>query len=179
MGRFKNILLVSGGKRNVGKTTYICKLISLHKNKAITAVKITPHFHEITTGLQSISKGDGWILSKETNTTQKKDTSLYLKAGAKNSFFLQSEKEYLKEAFNELLPFLPQDNPIIIESAGLNKIIQPELYVVVLPDGECLKKEIEPILMLADLIVISDGKKFYPSPEKIIFDSKWKLNTSK
>ena len=179
MEKFEHILLVSGGKRNVGKTTFICNIVAMHKNQAVTAVKISPHFHEPTAGLQAITKGDGWQLFKETNTGLDKDSSLYLKSGATESFYLQSKKDSLKDAFKALSPLLPANKPTIIESAGLMDIIKPGLYVVVLPDGECLKKEIESKLMLADLIVISDGKKFYPPSEKISYKGKWALNTKK
>ncbi len=179
MGKFENILLVSGGQRNVGKTTFICNLISSHKEKNVTAVKITPHFHESTSGLETIKTGKGWILSKESNREQKKDTSLYLIAGAKESFFLQSEKESLPEAFETLLPYLPKNDPVIIESAGLIEIIKPRLFVIILPDDRAIKKEMENKLLLTDLIVISDGKKYYPSPEIITFHNKWILSTPK
>lgn len=176
---FENILLVSGRKRNVGKTTFICNIISLLQNKDITAVKITPHFHEVTLGLQSILKGEAWHLYKETNSSQEKDTSLYLKAGASESYFLQTKKENLVEAFKALLLHLPKNNPTIIESAGLIDIIKPGIFVVILPDGECLKKEIESKLMVSDLIVISDGKIFYPPPQRIGYDNRWLLKTNK
>ena len=179
MGKFENILLVSGGQRNVGKTTFICNLISSHKEKNVIAVKITPHFHESTSGLETIKTGKGWILSKESNREQKKDTSLYLIAGAKESFFLQSEKETLHEAFDALLSYLPQNAPVIIESAGLIEIIKPQLFVVILPDNRTIKKEMENKLLLTDLIVISDGKKFYPSTEIVTFHNKWILRTPK
>jgi len=57
----------------------------------------------------------------------------------------------------------------------LAEIIKPGLLIVVLPDGECQKKEIELTLEKADLIVISDGEKFYPPAEKISFKNKWEL----
>ncbi len=177
MGKYRNILLVSGGQRNVGKTTFICQVIPSVKESGVTAVKITPHFHEVTPGLQPIAESESWCLFKETNTSQEKDTSLYLQAGAKNSFFLQTKKEYIHEAFLELYKYLPNEIPVIIESAGLVDLIKPGLFVVILPDGKCLKKEIENKLMVADLIVISDGKKFYPEPARVVFENGWTLKT--
>ncbi|MBT3382141.1 MAG: hypothetical protein HN778_21645 [Prolixibacteraceae bacterium] len=172
---FENILLIAGSGRNVGKTTFACEIIRTEKEKDIYAVKITPHFHEPTPGLIEIEKGENWIIYDETNSSTKKDSSLFLQNGAKKSFLIQSKKENLGEVFNALRNYLPENNPVIIESSGLLEIIKPGLLIFILPDGECQKKEIESRLEQADLIVISDGKKFYPPPEKISFTNKWEL----
>ena len=169
---FENIILIAGSGRNVGKTTLACQLIKTENKKGINAVKITPHFHEPTPGLIEVEKGDNWMIYEETNSLTKKDSSLFLHNGAKKSFLIQSEKENLGEAFSALRNLLPKNNPVIIESTGLTEIIKPGLLIFVLPDGECKKTEIESMLEQADLIVVSDGEKFYPPPEKIAFTNK-------
>jgi len=92
---FENILLIAGSGRNVGKTTFACKIIRAEKEKQIYAVKITPHFHKPTPGLLEFEKGNNWIIYEETNASTKKDSSLFLQSGAKKSFLIQSEREYL------------------------------------------------------------------------------------
>lgn len=165
--KFENIILIAGSGRNVGKTTFGCGIIRAAKKQKIVAVKITPHFHEATAGLIEIERGNGWNISEETNAASKKDSSLFLKNGAKKSYFIQAKEEKLGDAFDAIKKYLRNEELVIVESAALHKIIEPALFVFILPDGKVIKKEIEPILEKADLIVVSNGKQFFPSPKKI------------
>ncbi|NOR73614.1 MAG: hypothetical protein GQ525_00490 [Draconibacterium sp.] len=165
--KFNNIILIAGNGRNVGKTTLICQIIEAAKTHEIVTVKITPHFHNATLGLIEIEKGSGWIISKETNNSTQKDSSLYLKNGAKKSYYIQAKVEKLDEAFDAIKNQLEKEQLVIIESAALHKIIQPALFIFVLPDGKCIEKEFEPTIKKADLIVVSTGKQFYPTSKKI------------
>ena len=165
---FENIVLIAGSGRNVGKTTLGCGIIRTAKKQKIVAVKITPHFHEATPGLIEIEKGSGWNISEETNISTKKDSSLFLKNGAKKSYFIQAKEDKLGDAFNAIKNLLAKDKLVIIESAALHKIVKPALFIYILSDGKVIEKEIEPTLGKADLIVVSNGKQFFPSPEKTI-----------
>ncbi len=165
--KFDNIILIAGSGRNVGKTTLGCKIIQAAKKQEIVTVKITPHFHDATSGLIEIDKGNGWTVSEETNASTKKDSSLFLKNGAEKSYFVQAKEDKLGDAFNAIKKLLPKDKLVIIESAALHKIIKPALFIYILPDGKVINKEIEPTLQNADLIVVSTGKQFYPSSGKI------------
>ncbi|MBK8884338.1 MAG: hypothetical protein IPN67_18855 [Bacteroidales bacterium] len=46
-----NLLLIAGTGTKSGKTTMACKIIRQFSELKITAIKITPHFHETTPGL--------------------------------------------------------------------------------------------------------------------------------
>ena len=166
--KFGNIVLIAGSGRNVGKTTLGCEIIKATKKQEIVTVKITPHFHEATPGLIEIEKGDGWIISEETNSVSTKDSSLFLKNGAKKSYFIQAKEDKLGDAFNAIKKLLTKDKLVVIESAALHNIIQPALFIFILPDGKTIDKEIEPTMEKADLIVVSNGTQFFPSPKKII-----------
>ena len=165
--KFENIILIAGSGRNVGKTTLGCKILGAAKKQEIVTVKITPHFHEATSGLIEIDKGNGWTVSEETNISTKKDSSIFLKNGAKKSYFIQAKEDKLGDAFNAIKKLLPTDKLVIIESAALHKIIEPALFIFVLPDGKSIDEENESTLEKADLIVVSNGKQFFPSSEKI------------
>ncbi len=166
--KFENIVLIAGNGRNVGKTTLGCEIIRAVKKQEIVTVKITPHFHKATSGLIEIEKGNGWIISEETNASTQKDTSLFLKNGANKSYFIQAKEDKLHLAFNAIKKLLPKDKLVIIESAALHKIIQPTLFLFVLANGKLIDNKIEPTIEEADLIVVSTGKQFYPSSQKII-----------
>ncbi len=175
----KNILLVSGSGKNVGKTTFIQEIISQKQAKGITAVKISPHFHKITSGLIPVVSGEGWEIFRETNTQIQKDSSRFLRAGAKTSYYIQAEKTKTAEAYNELKKIIPKGSPSIIESAGIREFINPGFYVIVIAEENYSEKELEGELMKADLIVFSDKKQFYPDAGNIHFNNGWEINTQK
>jgi len=173
--KFDNILLIAGCGRNVGKTTFACEIIRKNKKNNPVAVKITSHQHITSPGLNQIGKGTNWVISEETNFSTKKDSSLFLQSGAIKSYLIQSEKTNLEVALKNLVNLLPDGQPVLIESASLIQIFQPGIFVIILPEGECPKKENKTLLNQADLIIISDGKHFHPPPEKIVFKKKWGL----
>lgn len=162
---YPNILLIGGSGRNVGKTTLACQIIRSQKN--VVAVKITPHFHSPTEGLQKLSATNDWIIFEESNRESGKDSALYLKNGAQKSFLIQTQKNKMEAAFENLVKFLPENNPVLIESGGLNEIIQPGLFVFI-------KKEADRENSLADVQVISNGKQFFKLPE-IVFNKNWTI----
>jgi hypothetical protein len=174
--KLDNILLIAGSGQNVGKTSLACQVIQNVKEQKSTGVKITPHFHTPSQGLKELASEKNWKLFEETSAETNKDSSLFLQNGAVKSFFIQTQPEALPGAFRELKKWLPKNQPVVVESATLIEIVDPGLFVVILPDGKCQKKEMEKILHLANLIVISDGKRFFPSSEKIIFNNKWLLS---
>jgi len=114
-----------------------------------------------------INLGNGWIISEETNASTQKDSSLFLKNRAKKSYFIQAKEDKLGDAFNAIKKLLAKDKLIIIESAALHKIIEPALFIFVLINGRTIEKDIEPTIEKANLIVVSNGKQFFPSPKII------------
>lgn len=173
--KIENILLIAGCGQNIGKTTLACQIIQNLKGQKSTGVKITPHFHTPTPGLIELAGEKNWKLFEETNPKTNKDSSRFLLNGAHKSYLIQTMPEALADAFRELKKWLPKNQPVVAESATLIEIIDPGFFIVVLPNDEC-KKDVEPLLHQADLIIISDGEHFYPPSEKIIFNNKWMLS---
>ncbi|MBK7710219.1 MAG: hypothetical protein IPJ37_04135 [Bacteroidales bacterium] len=81
-----NLLLIAGTGTKSGKTTMACKIIRQFSELKITAIKITPHFHETTPGLLPVFEKSGYAVYKESERTGFKDTSRMLEAGAENVF---------------------------------------------------------------------------------------------
>ncbi|QGY45378.1 hypothetical protein GM418_17370 [Maribellus comscasis] len=175
MEKLDNILVIAGSGQNVGKTTLACQILQNEKEKSPVAIKITPHFHKITKGLTEIQKGENWALFEEEDKTSGKDSSRYLQNGAVKSYLILAKDDGLQNAFSAIKKILPNKIPVLVESASLVKIIKPGLFLVVLPDEEFSQKAMERMLLKADLVVISDGKKFYPSPQKLIFKNTWQI----
>lgn len=135
---FGNFLIISGNGRNVGKTFLACRIIEfLSQNNAVTAVKISPHYHQIHENVKVLINDDDFIVLNETEKTHK-DSSLFLQTGAAKVLFVMVRPEKLEKAFQSLKPLLTE-GPVIFESAGLGEIINAGLSFF-------LKKPGDPIL---------------------------------
>ena len=135
---FDNFLIISGNGRNVGKTYFACRIIEmLSKNHAVTAVKISPHFHQISENADMLINSEHLVVINETEISHK-DSSLFLQSGAAKVFYVMANPENPEKAFQFLKPILT-DGPVIFESAGLGEIIDAGLSFF-------LKKPGDPIL---------------------------------
>ncbi len=142
MEKWKNLLLIAGTNRNVGKTTFACKVIEhFSKDYEVTAIKITPHFHASCSSCKIIHKEEGLIITKELSKNTPKDSSKMLAAGAKTVFYVQTDDNRLCEAISILKPLLSKHRPTVCESAALRDFINPGLFVVLSGDKEAVKNE--------------------------------------
>ena len=67
-----------------GNTTLACRLITeFSKLFPVTAIKISPHFHESTPQLPEIASYEGFVIYEEILHDTGKDSSRFLDAGAK------------------------------------------------------------------------------------------------
>lgn len=172
---WNNIVLIAGSFQNVGKTTFICRVLNQTKTQRPIAVKISSHFHQPTKGLKLISEDQNYQLFEETNPSSQKDSSLYLQNGADRSFYIQSRDEFLPDAFMALLPFLTTDHPIIIESAALHKYIAAGLFLFIYNEEAEQKHHTAANLKIADIVVHSNGQNYSLQPEQLKFQDEWKV----
>lgn len=98
-----NLLLIAGTGTKSGKTSMACKLIEQFAEHNITAIKITPHFHETTPGLRTVYEETGYSIYEETNSFTTKDTSRMLRSGAGKVYFAKVTDNQLLAAFNKLM----------------------------------------------------------------------------
>lgn len=172
--RFKDLLLVSGSGRNVGKTTFICEVIASNPLLKLAAIKITPHFHDPDDGLMPIVVNSNFRIFEETNHFSDKDTSRYLQAGAKKSYFIQTTDSFLKESFQLTSVLLDPDQPFLVESAKLRHILVPELFIFIQGSDSVDKPSSKEMRQLADVTAFSDGKEFSLHPQEVYFNKLWR-----
>src|SRR5450759_1442634 len=125
-----NLLLIAGTGTNSGKTSMACKIIEQFPDLEITAIKISPHFHETTTGLISKSEKNGYSIYEETNTDTSKDTSRMLHSGAHKVYFAKVWDDQLPDVFNEIMEYIPSNVPVICESPALRNFIEPGVFII-------------------------------------------------
>lgn len=127
-----NILTISGTGRNVGKTTLSCGIIKkLGIDQKPTAVKISPHFHKVDYDNSISEDHEAFSIYKEDRYDREKDSSKMLAAGAVRVFYIQAKDNHLADVFRRLSQSIEKDMPVIIESGGIDEIIEPGLSILV------------------------------------------------
>lgn len=124
------LLIISGAARNVGKTMLACRLIEKYKEHlSLTAVKTSPHFHDLTPFQKVVIHEEGLIISEEQDRNSSKDSSRYLQAGAVQAIYIQSTEEKIPLAYCWMTENLK--GLVICESASLGNLVTPDQAVFV------------------------------------------------
>ncbi len=153
MNVWSNMLLIAGTSRNVGKTTFACKVIEqISRHQTVVAIKITPHFHTDCLTCLPLVKNENLFIAEETSNSISKDSSKMLAAGASKVFYIQATDEKLKDALEYLMPLIPHDVALVCESAALRNCIIPGLFVVMSVSDSISKNS--NLIPLADLHLV-------------------------
>ncbi len=134
MYKVKNLLLIAGTGTKSGKTSLACKIIRQFQELKITAIKITPHFHETTPGLLMVTEKNGFAIYEETARDGFKDTSRMLYAGADKVYFAKVWDEVLPEAFGEIMKHVAPGTPVVCESPALRNFAEPGVFIIMTSD---------------------------------------------
>ena len=169
----KNILLIAGTGRNVGKTMFACNIIKCLSNQTpITSIKISPHFHELSPNLEIISQNENYLISKENKKEGEKDSNRLLNAGSKEVYYVQAKDEFLTEILSYFDCILDPTTPIICESGALRDIIQPGLFLMIdKKNNNNLKPRAIGYKQLANEWIEFDGEEFDFTANKIAFSN--------
>jgi hypothetical protein len=128
--KIPNLLLIAGTGTKSGKTSAACKIIKQFSYLNITSIKISPHFHETTSGLISILENKGYAIYEETDRSSSKDTARMLKAGASKVYFAKVWDDQLYEVFNKIMANISTDVPVICESPALRNFTEPGVFII-------------------------------------------------
>jgi len=170
---FKNILVVSGTGRNVGKTTFVCRLIEKFRNNQIIGLKISPHFHDLDKNQEVIVKTEKFEIIKENNLNGLKDSSKMLISGAQKVYYIQSDEENLSSAFDYFSTHLMENKIVICESAAISKFIKPAYHFKITNSPNITKKENASDIVF-DYLIVNDGSSFdFPFENLYLTDNIW------
>lgn len=122
-----NIVLISGSGRNSGKTSLGEAIIHSHSSHGVIALKVSNHFHGHYESLNILLKSDHLMIGEELERVDSKDSNRYLKAGAIRSIYAECKDDYLPVLLEWLEVNIGQNTPLVCESGGLGKLIQPGL----------------------------------------------------
>ncbi len=167
---YPNIILLSGTGRNVGKTTFVCRLLSHFSKLKFITVKVSPHWHLSRQGELLLYEEQRLMLAREINRESYKDTSRMLRCGAKEVYYLQHiDDEALMQAFHFLMKDGMEMIPMIFESALLARYIRPALHFrITRTDMEPSRKKLPDVPF--DRLVTFNGEDFDMLPGEIGWD---------
>ncbi len=172
------MLLVGGAKRNVGKTTMVCKIIEhFSKQQSIIGLKFKTiyegdgYFH----GKDKKTSFSEYLLTEEPNYDSIEDTGKMLRAGAQRAFLLRSKSEYLSDAFSFFLSNIKNTDFIVCESNSLRKIVEPDIYLFIKDqNNQTMKPSAIELEKFASKIVYTNGAEHNFEVEQLqIVNSEW------
>jgi hypothetical protein len=137
-----HVIIIAGTGRNTGKTSLALEIIKQFSNSFdLVGAKISPHFHTHLLNRDPIFSTENFAIFNETQVDSGKDSSLMLKAGAQKVFYIEVKDPHIMDAYSHLASILPSSTPIVIESPGLRKILEPGLFIIVDHPQQLNKKE--------------------------------------
>lgn len=113
-------IVVSGGGKNVGKTSLICGLLRALPEFEWVAVKIAGHDH-----------GKAEALFEETEAGEETDTARFLLAGARRVFLMTADGPELGEGLKTLTSLVGPAANLIFESNRVLDWIEPTVHLAV------------------------------------------------
>ncbi len=167
----KNLLIVGGTGRDVGKTEFVCRLIKeISTQLPVYSIKVSSIFpgEELYHGTHSADESK-LHLFEETNRNTKKDTARMLNAGSTKVFYLRADDMYIPSGFNEFVGQVPERAAVVCESNSLGQHVKPALSIMVRPASGQIKPRSVNQLECADLVVISDGASGFSELASITF----------
>jgi len=168
------IVVIGGQSRDVGKTSVVAGIIAALPSYNWTAFKITQFGHgrcSLDGKPCSCATDDRcWAMTEEKDPAGRSDTSRFLAAGARRSFWVRTEQGQLGEALSVLRRRLAESENAIIESNSILEFIQPDLYITVLdPAVEDFKTSALRLFERADAVVLPEGREWKGPPNQRTF----------
>ncbi|HKJ63838.1 MAG TPA: hypothetical protein VJ969_00435 [Desulfopila sp.] len=156
----RNLIIIGGSGRNVGKTEFVCRLIArLSTTNTIYGLKISAIYPDEGIFHGNHGRTDTHnAFFEETRADTGKDTSRMLRAGAARVFYLRSEDKDVLSAYSRWRRNVPADAGIVCESNSLAKYVRPAIYIMIRKEAGEVKPRAQKMLELADMVVFSDGK---------------------
>jgi len=176
-----NMLMIGGATRNVGKTTFVCKVIEKFSQLLpIVAIKVKTIYEgdSFFHGKDKNPLTENYRIINEVDATTEEDTALMLKAGAQKVFRVKVKSNFIEQVFKELQDILPKNIVWICESNSLRLAVKPSLFIMITNQlNNNMKPSAEQLLPFADLIVVSDGKTFNFSENNLTYSETygWKF----
>jgi hypothetical protein len=158
------LVVVGGHTRNIGKTSVVAGLIAALPDLHWTALKITQYGHGVCSTeadpceCASTDPEHPFAISEEADPASGTDSSRFLAAGARRSYWVRTAAGQLGHAVPELHHIFETSQHTIAESNSLLQFFKPDLYLVVLDfAAEDFKHTSRNYLDRADALIVIDS----------------------
>jgi hypothetical protein len=159
------LIIVGGHTRSIGKTQLVCDVILAFPRTEWIAGKITQYGHGVCAqngeNCDCAPTDHVCALDWETRADTGTDSSRFLAAGARRSFWLRTKQGYLAEGLPLLREALQEIGTeetrrgLIVESNSLMQFVKPSLYFAVIdPLREDFKESAQLALDRAQALVL-------------------------
>ena len=161
------VIVVGGHTRSIGKTQLVCDIIAAFPAAKWIAGKITQYGHGVCArngeNCDCAPTEHVCALDWENRSDTGTDSSRFLAAGARRSFWLRTKQGFLAEglplmraALQHVVPEAHGETlPLILESNSLLQFVKPSLYFAVInPAKEDFKDSARAALDRADALVL-------------------------
>jgi len=178
--REKGVLMIGGASRNVGKTTFSCKVIEhFSKEYPIVGLKVKTIYEgdNFFHGKDRTPLESDFRLIEEFEDNTDEDTAKMLRSGAKHVFRLKVKNTALEKAFYHFKKQLEDDYLIICESNSLREVFKPDIFILIKHkhNGE-MKPSATKLEKYADKIVLTDGTEHdFSFTELRVKDGMWMI----
>jgi len=172
------LVVVGGHTRSIGKTQLVCDVLSAFPGANWIAGKITQYGHGVCAqnGENCDCAPDEHVcaINWETQADTGTDSSRFLAAGARRSFWLRTKQGFLAEGLPLIRTALLETRldpngdlpPLIMESNSLLQFLKPSLYFAVVdPAKEDFKDSARAALDRADALVLRGTSGAFPAAE--------------
>lgn len=167
-GALWRLVVVGGHTRSIGKTQLVCDVIRAFPRVQWIAGKITQYGHGVCAqngeNCDCAPTEHACALDWERQAQSGTDSSRFLEAGAKRSFWLRTKQSYLAEGLPLLREALQKaaeematksKTALIVESNSLMQFVKPSLYFAVIdPEKEDFKESAQRALDRANALVL-------------------------
>ncbi len=157
------LVVVGGHTRNIGKTSVVAGLIAALPELEWTALKITQYGHGVCSDegepceCASADPDHPFAISQESDAAGATDTSRFLAAGARRSYWVRTAVGQLGFAVPEMRRIFETSGHAIVESNSLLQFFKPDLYLAVMDfAAEDFKQTSLNYLDRADALVVID-----------------------
>ena len=153
------VVVIGGQSRSVGKTSVVAGLIEALPAYQWTAFKVTQFGHGRCSRrgepCHCATADHRWGISEEQDRSARTDSSRFLAAGAKRSFWVRTRQGRLEEAMPAIEKLLSESENAILESNTIINYLRPDLYLTILdPATEDWKASALKLLKCADAIIV-------------------------
>jgi hypothetical protein len=153
------IVVIGGQSRNLGKTSVIAGIVAALPSLNWIAFKLTQFGHGRCSldgkPCHCATDDHCFAISEERDAAGRSDTSRFLAAGARRSFWVRTEQGRLAEALPAIRRRLAEAENAILESNSILRFINPDLYITVLdPSTKDFKASARTYLRRADAVVL-------------------------